>query len=189
MILLNRRQPHDLPQLQPQNEAKDSALVALPVVLGGGGGMHVAKCEGCEKEIEFATYKRDWPEGWILTGRSQWGKKYHRRSGWGWWCPECDKHKVCLNKMLDKLPSPVQRALRERSNAIITLQGYSYPNPSLADVIAHEARQGRTVNVVIEHAGGWVVSGGPFPDVAADEKMEFLQERAKRSIPTRSTSP
>ena len=51
--------------------------------------MHTAKCEMCEIEVRFRTYCRDWPAGWILTGRSRWGKKYHRKSGWGWWCPKC----------------------------------------------------------------------------------------------------
>lgn len=38
------------------------------------------------------------------------------------------------------------------------LQGYSYPFARLTDVITYKARQGRTVEFVIEHAGGWAVS-------------------------------
>ena len=65
----------------------------------------------------------------------------------------------------------------------ITLHGYSYPFATLDDVIAHEARQGRTVRVAIQHAGGWAVAGEPPPDVAQDELTEeCLRERAKRSI-------
>lgn len=40
----------------------------------------------------------------------------------------------------------------------ITLHGYNYPPISLTDVIAAEARQGRTVRVAIQHTGGWAVS-------------------------------
>ncbi len=43
---------------------------------------------------------------------------------------------------------------------MIKLQGYSYPFATLEDVVAYEARQGRKVNVVIEHAGEWAVSEG-----------------------------
>ena len=42
----------------------------------------------------------------------------------------------------------------------IVLQGYSYPFATLADVVAAEARQGRTVRIAIQHAGGWTVSEG-----------------------------
>lgn len=84
--------------------------------------MQVAKCEGCEKEVKFETYKHDWPVGWVLTGKSRWGKEYHRRSGWAWWCPECDKREICRDKMLDKLPIPVQRALRRRGRFHTPLQ-------------------------------------------------------------------
>jgi hypothetical protein len=51
--------------------------------------MHTAKCEMCEIEVKFESYRHHWPAGWTLTGRSRWGKKYHRRSGHGWWCPKC----------------------------------------------------------------------------------------------------
>lgn len=51
--------------------------------------MQTAKCELCETEVKFDTYRHDFPKGWALTGRSRWGKKYHKRSGWGWWCPKC----------------------------------------------------------------------------------------------------
>ena len=40
----------------------------------------------------------------------------------------------------------------------IILQGYSYPPATLADVIAAEARQGRTARIAIQHAGGWAVA-------------------------------
>lgn len=53
--------------------------------------MQIAKCEICETKVHFATYRHDWPKGWSLTGSSRWGKKYHRRSGWGWYCPKCQK--------------------------------------------------------------------------------------------------
>ena len=39
------------------------------------------------------------------------------------------------------------------------LQGYSYPLTSLANVLATEAYEGRTVRIAIQHAGGWAVSG------------------------------
>lgn len=60
------------------------------------------------------------------------------------------------------------------------LQGHSYPFARLADVIEAEARQGRKVAFVIQHAGGWAVAGGVLPDVATDELTEFLREHAVR---------
>lgn len=60
------------------------------------------------------------------------------------------------------------------------LYGHSYPIASLADVIEAEARQGRKVTTIIQHAGGWAVTGGALPDVATDELMEFLQEHHPR---------
>jgi hypothetical protein len=51
--------------------------------------MHTAKCEICETEVQFATYKHDWPKGWTQSKRSRWGKKYNQKSGWAWWCPRC----------------------------------------------------------------------------------------------------
>jgi hypothetical protein len=53
------------------------------------GKKHTAKCELCEAETHFDTYKRDWPAGWSQTGRSRWGKKYNKQRGYGWWCPKC----------------------------------------------------------------------------------------------------
>lgn len=50
---------------------------------------HIAKCERCEYEVEFKTYKRHWPKGWTQTERSRWGKKYNRRRGIAWWCSWC----------------------------------------------------------------------------------------------------
>lgn len=59
--------------------------------------------------------------------------------------------------------------------------GYSYPLADLQAIIGAEARQGRTVTVAIQHAGGWTVSGEPIPpDATIDELTEFLQEHAAR---------
>lgn len=69
--------------------------------------MQIAKCEICETEIHFGTYRHDWPEGWVLTGLSRWGKKYHHKSGWGWWCPKCQGfacHEEIIRTWLMVLP-------------------------------------------------------------------------------------
>lgn len=50
--------------------------------------MQMAKCEDCGAEVQFETYKRDWPLGWAVAGWSRWGKAYHRYSH-AWWCPAC----------------------------------------------------------------------------------------------------
>lgn len=68
--------------------------------------MHIAKCEWCGTTVKFHTYRGDWPEGWSLTGRSRWGKRYHRRSGWAWWCPN---HRDKIQFL--HLPEAARRAL------------------------------------------------------------------------------
>ena len=76
--------------------------------------MHTAKCEICEREVEFKTYRRHWPKGWAVTGRSRWGKKYHRKGGYGWWCPKCQPF-ICNEKILRgwvrMLPSHLRDAI------------------------------------------------------------------------------
>lgn len=76
--------------------------------LGVEAIMHIAKCEGCGKEVQFRTYRNNWPEGWVQTGMSQWGKTYHRRSGFAWWCPDCYGAHSYLPRAL---PRAARRAL------------------------------------------------------------------------------
>ncbi len=68
--------------------------------------MHTARCEWCGKTVQFKTYKWNRPEGWSHTGKSRWGKRYDKRGGYGWWCPE---HRTML--AFHHLPEPAQRAL------------------------------------------------------------------------------
>ena len=73
--------------------------------------MHLAKCELCETEVAFRTYRHDWPKGWGLTGCSHWGKKYHRGRGNAWWCPKCQRFagsEKLLRTWLTMLPPVLQ---------------------------------------------------------------------------------
>ncbi len=66
-------------------------------------------------------------------------------------CPDCIENRA----------GEVEDLIAHWNAAIepIILHGYSYPLIPLADVIALEALQGRTVTRVIQHAGGWAVTG------------------------------
>jgi len=74
-----------------------------------------AKCEGCETEIGYV----GWPKDWFMMGISRYGDKYEKY-GCGWWCPDC--FPIVLSRR-SKLPDFIYRAELDEFNAILVRTG------------------------------------------------------------------
>ena len=126
----------------------ENTLSSLPVVLGGGSEMSIAvSMETYDDECGcWATeVPCDFCGGWIrdIRGSPQTPPPDI--------CPDCVENRV----------GEVEELIAHWHDAVVEpviLQGHSYPLARLTDVLAYEARQGRTVSIAIQHAGGWAVT-------------------------------